>query len=300
MGHNDLQPVVVSRYPEVARHLEWLDAIRRGADDRFRRLRVCIDSGRKRQRAKCCASCRNDAGFCGAGSRQASTGRLLRLSSTQLLGSRQVVRHRILIPTFVGSIPTSPARFKRTAAGGGCFCCCVGPAKSPETRVSIRQPDGVHRQCQSAARRRCGAPSEYSSRPRHGRSLLRWRSDGRNSGERARQGRVRAAVDLHADQRHPDGSDGDGGCAEARLGRPHHRGDSLFRLCAPGPPHPLGAGGDHRQGGGQHAAGRGRRPPADHGSALGPDPGFLRHPGRQHLFQPDPAGRYLEAQPSRT
>lgn len=24
MGHNDLQPVVVSRYPEVARHLEWL------------------------------------------------------------------------------------------------------------------------------------------------------------------------------------------------------------------------------------------------------------------------------------
>ena len=27
------------------------------------------------------------------------------------LGSRQVVRHRILIPAFVGSIPTSPARF---------------------------------------------------------------------------------------------------------------------------------------------------------------------------------------------
>src|SRR5450631_1015021 len=26
-----------------------------------------------------------------------------------LLGSRQVVRHRILIPAFVGSIPTSPA-----------------------------------------------------------------------------------------------------------------------------------------------------------------------------------------------
>jgi len=24
MGHNDLQPVVVSRYPEVARHLEWM------------------------------------------------------------------------------------------------------------------------------------------------------------------------------------------------------------------------------------------------------------------------------------
>jgi 4-diphosphocytidyl-2-C-methyl-D-erythritol kinase len=24
MGHNDLQPVVVSRYPEVARHLDWL------------------------------------------------------------------------------------------------------------------------------------------------------------------------------------------------------------------------------------------------------------------------------------
>jgi hypothetical protein len=28
------------------------------------------------------------------------------------LGSRQVVRHRILIPAFVGSIPTSPASFQ--------------------------------------------------------------------------------------------------------------------------------------------------------------------------------------------
>ena len=61
----------------------------------------------------------------------------------------------------------------------------------------------------------------------------------------------------------------------------------------------FGARGDHRQGGGQHAAGRGSRPRADHGSALGPDSGLLRYSGRQHLLQPDPARRHLEAQPSR-
>jgi hypothetical protein len=31
------------------------------------------------------------------------------VSGIKILGSRQVVRHRILIPAFVGSIPTSPA-----------------------------------------------------------------------------------------------------------------------------------------------------------------------------------------------
>ena len=102
--------------------------------------------------------------------------------------------------------------------------------------------------------------SEHPSRARHGRSLLRRRSDGRDAGERARQGCVRAAVDLRADQRQPDGSDGDGRCAEARVGRAHHRGDPVLRLRAPGPPAALGARGDQRQGGGQHAGGRRRGP----------------------------------------
>ena len=31
-----------------------------------------------------------------------------------IMGSRQVVRHWILIPAFVGSIPTSPAIYKET------------------------------------------------------------------------------------------------------------------------------------------------------------------------------------------
>ena len=34
----------------------------------------------------------------------------------------------------------------------------------------------------------------------------------------------------------------------------YHRGDAVFRLCAPGSPAALGARGDHRQGGGKHAA----------------------------------------------
>jgi hypothetical protein len=37
----------------------------------------------------------------------------LLMSELAKLGSRQVVRHRILIPAFVGSIPTSPAKFKK-------------------------------------------------------------------------------------------------------------------------------------------------------------------------------------------
>ena len=40
---------------------------------------------------------------------------------------------------------------------------------------------------------------------------------------------------------------------------------------------------DQRQGGGQPARDRGRRARADDGPARRPDPGLLRHPGRQHL-----------------
>jgi ribose-phosphate pyrophosphokinase len=43
------------------------------------------------------------------------------------------------------------------------------------------------------------------------------------------------AIDVRADERQPDGDHGDGRCAEARVGRAHHRGDPVLRLRAPGP-----------------------------------------------------------------
>ena len=50
--------------------------------------------------------------------------------------------------------------------------------------------------------------------------VQRRRGDGRDPRERPRQGRVRAAVDLRADQRQPDGDDDHGRCAaRARRGR---------------------------------------------------------------------------------
>ena len=40
-ARNDLQPVVCRLYPEVARHLDWLQPIWRCAHDGFGRVRVC-------------------------------------------------------------------------------------------------------------------------------------------------------------------------------------------------------------------------------------------------------------------
>ena len=74
-----------------------------------------------------------------------------------------------------------------------------------------------------------------------------------------------------------------GRCAQARLGAPHHRGDPVLRLRPPGPPPALDARADQRQGRRQPARGRRRRAAADDGPARRPDPGLLRHPGRQHL-----------------
>src|SRR5918999_1399062 len=52
---------------------------------------------------------------------------------------------------------------------------------------------------------------------------------------------------------------------------------------------------DQRQGRRQHAAVRRRGAAADDGPACRPDPGFLRHPGRQHLCRAGPARRRVEA-----
>ena len=119
--------------------------------------------------------------------------------------------------------------------------------------------------------------SEHFARPRDRRPFFRRRDQRRTARERARQGCLHPAADLRADQRQPDGTGHHGRCAEARLGRPHHRRDPLFRLCPPGSPPALGARADRRQGGGQHAAGRRRAARADGRSARRPDPGLLRH-----------------------
>src|ERR1700736_5555412 len=44
--------------------------------------------------------------------------------------------------------------------------------------------------------------------------------------------------------------------------------------------------GDNGEAGGQYALERGRESPADDRSALGPDPGFFRHPGGQRVCLP--------------
>ncbi len=161
--------------------------------------------------------------------------------------------------------------------------------------AGFRPPDGVHRQRQSPACRGRRRASEGPARARQGRPFQRRRGDGRDPGKRARPRRVRAAVDLLADQRQPDGTAGDGGFAEARLRGPRNRCDPLHGIRAAGPPAEFRAGADHRQGGRQHDVERGRGPRAHHGSALGADPGVLRHPGGQHLLRPDHAGRRVEA-----
>src|SRR5512139_1500548 len=53
-------------------------AVWRGADDRLGCLRVCIVRNGRRGAKRAAPVARDDAGFCGAGSRQASAVRLLR------------------------------------------------------------------------------------------------------------------------------------------------------------------------------------------------------------------------------
>ena len=65
-----------------------------------------------------------------------------------------------------------------------------------------------------------------------------------------------------------------------RLGKAHHRGDAVLRLCAAGPQSGA-AGADQRQAGRRPDHHRGRVARADHGSARRADPGIFQYPGRQ-------------------
>ncbi len=162
-------------------------------------------------------------------------------------------------------------------------------------RHAVRPFDGVHRQCDAEARRGCGASFEHPSRQGQGWPFQRRRGDGRGAGKRPRQGRVRAAVDLLAAERLPDGSAGAGGRAEARVGIARDGGDPVYGICAPGPAAEFGAGTDHVEGGCEHAGVGRRQPGVDDGSAFGADSGLFRYPGRQYLLGADTARRHLEA-----
>ena len=70
-----------------------------------------------------------------------------------------------------------------------------------------------------------------------------------------------------------------GGCAEAGFRRADHGGNPLFRLRPPGQKAALGAGADHRQGGGEYADDGRDGPVVDHGPALGSDSGVFRYSG---------------------
>ena len=181
------------------------------------------------------------------------------------LGSRQVVRHRILIPAFVGSIPTSPAiQIDRQCPQAGML-----PVSFLVTRTmrnlrdnrchGLRTHAHLHRQREPQARGGRLQALEREPRALHRRSVLRRRGDGRADGKRPRPRRVRPAVHVRADQRQPDGNHGDGRCAQARVGGAHHRGHPLFRLCAAGPPAAFGARRDHGQGRRRHAEHRRRQ-----------------------------------------
>jgi hypothetical protein len=173
------------------------------------------------------------------------------------------------------------------------------PLHLRDYRHGLRQPDGVYRQRQSQVGGGCGQAPEHFARAGECRPFLRRRGQLRDPRACARPRCIRAAVDLRADQRQPDGTDGHGGCAEARLRRTHHGRHPLFRLRPPGSPHALGARRDHRQGGRQHAADRRRAACADGRPACRPDPGLFRHPGGQRVRRAHPAWRHLEAAPRR-
>ena len=160
-------------------------------------------------------------------------------------------------------------------------------------RHGLRTPDGVHgqRQPEARARRWCGTSTSRSAARR--RRFCDGEVDGRAARERPRQGRLRAAVDLRADERQPDGAAGHGRRAEARFGAARHRRDPVLRLRAPGPPAALARVAISAKVVANMLHGR-RGPRADDGSARRPDPGLLRHPGRQHLRRAGPARRRLE------
>src|SRR5262245_53041615 len=93
----------------------------RCANDRLRRLRFLCVRLRSASLPRAGGVAEGHARLHGAWTRPAPPVGLVgtrRAGDRQeFLGSRQVVRHRILIPAFVGSIPTSPAMLETGPCG---------------------------------------------------------------------------------------------------------------------------------------------------------------------------------------
>ncbi len=86
------------------------------------------------------------------------------MSLPKELGRRQVVRHRLLVPTFVGSNPAAPAN-KKAPFMGVFFIGWNGPVRTYRFGV---KPSGADRA--SIAFRQCRAPS---SRPSHSSKIVK-------------------------------------------------------------------------------------------------------------------------------
>src|SRR5437763_1829557 len=206
------------------------EAVRRCAHERLRRLRIRRIRNRARGALGSIQNARGDARLRRARAGSASA-RGVAGTSLALGESPSWLRQRILIPPCEGSNPSSPAiRFRDEGPGIRdwqhseprvrlIFCeQGWGRVPGPWTRAhGLRKPDGFHRERQPAARARGGEKGEHPARPRHGGQVLRRRDHGRAPGERARQGLLRAAVDLRACERQLDGSAPDRGCAEAGI-----------------------------------------------------------------------------------
>ena len=113
----------------------------------------------------------------------------------------------------------------------------------------------------------------------------------RDPGKRPRLRRLHHPVDVVSGQRPSDGTADHHRRAAPRVGAPHHRGDSLFRLRPAGPQGRL-ARADFGQAGRQPDHPCRRRPRHDARSARRPDPGLLRHPDRQSLRLAGDGARY--------
>ena len=167
-----------------------------------------------------------------------------------------MVRHRILIPAFVGSIPTSPASFRaeiRAAVTQSAIACL-------QFRLIFRRTMAYDSLMVFTGN---ANPKLAEDVVRHlnihlGRAKVGRFSDGEVMVEILENVRGKDVFVLQSTCMPTNDNLMECWCMVDALKRASagrdHGGDSLFGLCASGPAAALGAGADHRQSRGQHAA----------------------------------------------